>query len=61
MMIDSDIIVMVTHGFILATAVVSAVSSILNRKKLNKIDVSINGRLADKIKQAIKEAKEGES
>lgn len=56
-MIDASI-VMVTHGFILLVAVVTAVSSFINRKKLNRIEVILNGQLSDKIKSAIREANE---
>ena len=52
----NDHIVLATHGVLLATALVGAVSSVLNRKKLNKIEIIINGQLSDKIKTAIREA-----
>jgi hypothetical protein len=55
---DGNILVMATHGIILVTAVIGMVSSLLNRKKLNKIEIEINGRLADKITAAIKEARD---
>lgn len=51
-------IVMATHGIILITSLAGLVSSLSNRKKLNDIHISVNGGLTDKIKQAIKEAKE---
>lgn len=54
----SNILVTATHGLILLTTIVAAVSSYLNRKKLNKIEVIINGGLVEKIKSAIQEAKD---
>jgi hypothetical protein len=56
--IDDNILITATHGFILVTTVAGAISSLLNRKKLNKIEISINGGLADKIRTAIKEARD---
>lgn len=52
---QGNILVTVTHGIILVTAVVGMVSSLLNRKKLNKIEIIINGGLTDKIRAALKE------
>ena len=53
-----NILVTSTHGLILLTTIVAAVTSYLNRKKLNKIEVIINGGLADRIKAAFKEARD---
>jgi len=53
-----SIVVLATHGIIFMTAVASLISSLLNRRKLNKIEVIINGGLTDKIKAAFKEARD---
>jgi hypothetical protein len=56
--IDDNMLVTATHGIILLSTIGGVVSSLLNRKKLNKIEISINGGLADKIRTAIKEARD---
>lgn len=53
--VTDSLLVTTTHGIILLATVAGAVSSFLNRKKLNKIEVIINGGLTDKIRAALKE------
>lgn len=57
-MIELHVLLLATAAIGMISAVAGAVSSFLNRKKINEIHVMVNGGLTDKIRAALNEAKE---
>lgn len=56
--LDDNLLITASHVIILLSTVAGVISSLLNRKKLSRIEISVNGGLTDKIRAAIKEARD---